>query len=263
MKIKIYLLMFLYLCGRHPDLCAIHIINDSVSLDSRGYNNCGIFNNGEYMVLKAFATNNFIVFDVGANEGEYSGLVLNHSPQAIVYAFEPINRCFNKLIQRYPNLHSYNIAVADFDGEVTFRHYVGKDEEACSSFFIRPTLHSIHEDITVPVLSLDTFCRDNNIDYIDFLKIDTEGCEYKVLQGAKSLLSDQAIAVLQFEYGGTYSDAGITLKEVFDYLSRLNYSVFRICPDCLIHITTWRDSLENYQYSNYCAISSIKIKEIL
>ena len=247
----------------YMSLHAIRIVPDYAHLDSRGYGNGEILHNGEYMLIKAFITNYSTVFDVGANRGEYSGLVHRDFPHATIYAFEPINAWFSQLRQSYPAINSHNIAIGDFDGEVTFRHYV--NTEGGSGFFTRPILDAscIREDITVPVLSLDTFSLQNHINHIDFLKIDTEGGEYKVLLGAKKLLSSQSIAVIQFEYGGTYSDAGIRLKNVFDYLNSFNYSVFRICPDCLIHIKTWRDALENYQYSNYCAISPTKMKEII
>ena len=71
------------------------------------------------------------------------------------------------------------------------------------------------------------------------------------------LLDNLQIDILQFEYGGTYIDAGITLKEVIKFLSRKGYRSFKIIPDGLINITEWKDEFENYQYANYCAVSPI------
>ena len=104
-------------------------------------------------------------------------------------------------------------------------------------------------------ITLDSFCKKNQILHIDFLKIDTEGSELGVLLGAHNLLTNKQIEIIQFEYGGTYPDAGITLKEVYNLLEKNGYRVFRIIPNGLIQISRWRDALENARYSNYLAIA--------
>ena len=49
--------------------------------------------------------------------------------------------------------------------------------------------------------TLDLFCEREAIPNIDFLKIDTEGNELDVLEGAKKLLSGGKIKIIQFEFG--------------------------------------------------------------
>ena len=52
----------------------------------------------------------------------------------------------------------------------------------------------------MPTTTLDTFVEQHGIKNIDFLKIDTEGFELEVLQGAKQLLSEGKIGTVIFEY---------------------------------------------------------------
>ena len=102
--------------------------------------------------------------------------------------------------------------------------------------------------------SLENFCADHSIDRIDFLKIDTEGAEWRILKGAESLLQHGRIGAIQFEYGGCYLDAGATLEQAYHLLTSNNYLVFRIVPSGLLHIALWDNALENYLYSNYFAV---------
>jgi hypothetical protein len=69
------------------------------------------------------------------------------------------------------------------------------------------------------------------------------------------MLKERSISLVQFEYGGTYPDAGITLKEVFDLLRSYGYEVHRILPDGLVRIPKWRDVHEDYQYANFLAVA--------
>lgn len=111
--------------------------------------------------------------------------------------------------------------------------------------------------VTVPVETLDNFVKDQAISKIDFLKIDTEGSELNVLMGAQQSLAQGRIRQIQFEYGGTYKDAKITLRQVYTLLRKNGFKIFRIASDKLIPISSWNEALENYRYSNYLAIKEI------
>ena len=104
-------------------------------------------------------------------------------------------------------------------------------------------------------MTLDSFCKQHKINHIDFLKIDTEGSELNVLKGAHTMLKNHNINVIQFEYGGTYPDANITLEQVYNFLAELEYDIYRIVNDGLIHVDSWHTQLENNQYSNYLAVA--------
>src|SRR5205814_1039651 len=80
----------------------------------------------------------------------------------------------------------------------------------------------------VPVVRLDTYVREHQIPHIDFIKIDTEGYELEVLKGAQAVLP--LVDAIQFEYGGTYADSGITLNDVYVLLRNHGFGfVYLIC----------------------------------
>ena len=70
------------------------------------------------------------------------------------------------------------------------------------------------------------YMLENNLTHIDFLKIDVEGFEFKVLKGFGEYLAD--IKYVQFEYGTGLRDAGSNLKQVTDYLRSFGFEDFSI-----------------------------------
>ncbi len=187
---------------------------------------------------------------------------MNMNPQVSIHAFEPVPETFFSMRKNLTakKVHLHNLAIAEEDGTKTFYHWDGSAQTGeLSSLYRRPVveknLNASVKPITVQSCTLDTFCEEQGIREIDFLKIDTEGAELDVLRGAASLFRARRIRILQFEYGGTYLDSRITLKQIWELLRESSYSVFRIIPEGLLHVPQWRDALENYRYANYIAVA--------
>ena len=94
--------------------------------------------------------------------------------------------------------------------------------------------------------------RTNNSISIDYLKIDTEGYDFKVLLGAKSLFEENRVRFVQFEYNSNWNDVGHSLKQADTYMNGLGYQLFLIRSTGLhpINYEYWGDY---YRYSNYFA----------
>ena len=62
------------------------------------------------------------------------------------------------------------------------------------------------------------FCQENKIDFVDFMKIDVQGAEYLVLEGAKNILKNKKVKYLQMEFifGDTYKN-----QKSFSYYIKL------------------------------------------
>ena len=225
------------------------------------YVDCSFKTNGELFLLQQVIKPGAIIFDVGANVGEWSLSALKIQPSIHLTAFEPVPALFKELEE---NLHSYpdvglkNIAVSDETGGCTFYYYSERpDLTGLSGLYVREVLKGVLKDPEILDLRQETLpclCSELSVERIDFLKIDTEGAEWKVLKGAEALLKEHRIGAIQFEYGGCYLDAQTTLEQVFQLLTENDYLVFRIIPEGLIHIPQWEGSLENYLYSNYFAV---------
>jgi FkbM family methyltransferase len=233
-----------------------------------GLNNTDIHSNGEAKAAQTFIQPGAIVFDIGANKGDWSTYALTLAPNISLYIFEPIPSVFKILENniRSPHAKFFNIAVAEHNTTKTFFYY--DQNIRCSEFSslhrrsadIEKALNISPLPITVTTKNLDSICQEEGISHIDFLKIDTEGAEWEIIRGAKGLLQKKAVAVLQFEYGGNYQDAKTTLEQVYTFLTQHDYSVFRIIPDGLLYIAEWDPALENYQYSNHLAVSNSRLK---
>jgi FkbM family methyltransferase len=257
---KIYALCCFLICMVCCHASAeIQYFSDSSEFDYVGYDNGNMRTNGEYLVLSNFIKPNTIAFDIGANVGEWSLQAFKQASTIQLYAFEPIPIVFQALQKNTTgmNIQLFNIAMSDTQGTQKFTYFT--HESMLSTFYDRPHVlgHAWKEPeiLEVSTNTLDNFCASHGIEHIDFLKIDTEGAEVAILQGALQLLQGQRIQYIQFEYGGTYYDAHTTLQQAYTLLSSCNYKVYRMSTQGLIHIPQWRDALENYRYSNYFAIA--------
>ena len=89
---------------------------------------------------------------------------------------------------------------------------------------------------------------------IHFLKIDAEGAEYEILRGCRDLLRADAVDYIQFEYGGTFLDAGVRLRTVVSYLARHGYWTYRLKKGALTRLVPAETS-DDYKFANLLAVN--------
>lgn len=238
-----------------------------------GFNNCDMRNNGELDLIRSTVKDGMVVFDVGANVGDWSAAVLAQA-KPLLYAFEPHPLIFSEFQKRLPGVQSFNLALSNSIEQKSL-YYWGADQSGLSGLYYRPILERLvsraASTVSVPCTTLEQFCHEHGVEWIDLLKIDTEGSEWDVLQGAGGMLGK--IGVIQFEYGGTYQDSGVRLEQVYNLLCKAGYSIARLIPGGELSIEHWSPELENYQYSNYvarlvynaspqpCGVISIHVRE--
>jgi FkbM family methyltransferase len=216
----------------------------------------------EQKLIEILAKDNFVAFDVGAHGGEWTDIVLKYSPNAKLVLFEPSSFLFESLHTKYNvhrNISVFHLGLSNKTGNLILYN----PGSPLAGYYFRPGCHNQDLAETIPVTTMDIFCLQHNISHIDLLKIDTEGAELDILRGASNLLVSKSIDVIQFEYGGTYLDSKITLKEVFDFLMFHGYKILRIENEEIININKWNSSLENYNLANYCAYNPRKFSKSL
>ncbi|MBO9542447.1 FkbM family methyltransferase [bacterium] len=215
-------------------------------------------------VIRRFITPGQTVFDVGANVGHWTEAVLAAHPDTHVHAFEPLPQVHAQLMRRLADyikadrLVPQHLAIGLEEGVRTFYHY-----EASPTWSTFHRRHGVERQLgmappkPLPVFAttLDQYCARWNIPRIHFLKVDTEGGELDVLSGAQDLLAQGRIDYLQFEYGGTYRDAGITLVQVVELLHRHRYTIFKLTPQGLRHQPSITAADEDYEYANFLAVN--------
>ncbi len=252
----------------------------SIDVNSLYYNKKGIlkfqneFVSGEHYVIdkvltKILTNDNVIIFDVGANVGNYSISIVNHLIVQKVYSFEPNPITFEQLknnTKSFKNIHVINAGLGDKNAAMEI--YTYKDEQTTEHASLYKTvlteLHKKQEidSINVNIYTIDSFCNKENINQIDFLKIDTEGHEFAALEGAKEMLNNDKIKIIQFEFNEMNVISRVFLKDFYEILS--DFNIFRMDSNRLIYLPVYYPSYEIFQFQNFLAIhKNIDIKNIL
>jgi FkbM family methyltransferase len=201
-----------------------------------------------------------IVLDIGANVGRWSRSLLlecgsSESP-FVVHAFEAWGGTYRTLVDNLKQwgladrVLAHPLAISSKDGEQTF-FSVG-DNQGRNSLYAHNGETEVAQ--SVPCRTLDCWCREQGIDGIFFVKIDTEGHDYEVLIGAKGLLTDGRIEMIQFEYNHRWIAARRFLLDAFELLLPLGYTIGKITPKGIEFYQSWHFELETFREGNYLAV---------
>lgn len=210
------------------------------------WDDCECKTNGELNTLDMLASDWKLCIDIGANIGDYTRHIKKRAPRAKIISFEPNPLAAKKI----KGLRTKVVVAAVGDSNKELLLHINDEDHTQSSAY-RKGLST--KPFKVPQITLDEFIKEKGFKRIDFIKIDTEGHEVAVLTGAKTIIKEQLVDFIQFEYGGTYKDAGKNLKEVYDLLSE-KYIICHILPKGLLPLN-YSPGLETYRYSNWLAIS--------
>jgi FkbM family methyltransferase len=213
-----------------------------------------INDNGESLLAKTVISQVSSFIDVGANEGDWAEIFLLEPKLGIQgLLYEPNTFAYEKLKNRFYHLEGIvieNKALGEFVDEKVF--YESKKASNLSSL-VSKTYRDAVERI-VKITTLDIECEKYGFTNIDFLKIDTEGYDLYVLKGAKKLLSQQSIGIIQFEYNRSWVDSSSTLKYAINFLESFGYKVFLLKADGLYEFQ-YGCYGEYYEYSNFVALA--------
>ena len=110
------------------------------------------------------------------------------------------------------------------------------------------------------ITTIDNFCTKNHIKCIDFVKMDVQGYEYNILQGASNFLENGQIKFIQFEFDEPNIQNRVFFKDFWDLLND-KYHIYHSLFNGLVQIKDYDYTLENYRCMNYLAVrKDIKIK---
>ena len=199
-----------------------------------------------------------IIFDVGANIGSYSKEVLSMSSNLDVFAFEPHPLNYKKLLDNISadNLYCFNVGAGNANGEMSLYDYADNDGSTHASLYhevIEDMHHSKAIEHKVKIIKLSDFVTEHNIDYIDLLKIDTEGNEMQVLLGLKDFIAEGKVGAIHFEFCEMNVVSRVFFKDYFDFLSK--YDLYRLLPNSMLPMKVYKPyECEIFAYQNIVAI---------
>jgi FkbM family methyltransferase len=236
-----------------------------LSIQGLNYGNGGsIEDSGEITLLKSLAkkyteSRTYIIFDVGANQGDYTSNLLNHIAinDLQVWCFEPLLNTFQKLQSKHAsksNVFLNNIGFSNQNDTIPL--YIDKNISEISSLFPLERESGAAEKLSdyelVSIRKIDDFLAEKNIPYIDLLKLDIEGNELNALLGAGTAIQQGKIRSIQFEFGTCNIDSRTYFRDFWNLLSP-RYNLYRILRDGLQPITHYSEYEEVFTTINYFA----------
>lgn len=205
-----------------------------------------------------------VVFDIGANVGVYTitmAKIVGESGH--VYAFEPGERELKTLKDNIAlnNIKNVTVIEAAVSNKVGVSDFAISHDGAMNS--LTDTGHPLQDIETwtsVKTITLDSFVAENNIKMIDFIKIDVEGAEKLVIEGASKTIKDMNTCIM-FEAGDTTSPAfGYTPYELMSLFRSLDFEVFHLGSKGLEQ--TLNSSTLSRQIYNFFAFKKLNVKKV-
>ena len=232
-----------------------------------GLRGLGIYNyqnfniSGEFSFLKKYLNRieNPVVFDIGANNGEYTKLCKSINKNVKIFCFEPHPKTFISLQENIKDnqITFINKALSDKNGKLLLYDYKEKDGSIHASLYA-DVIEKVHKKESicheVEVTTVDNMVNEFNIKKIELLKIDVEGNELNVLKGSKEALNNDIIEAVQFEFTQINSTSRIFMKDFFDILKE-KYRINRLLPNELLPLKEYNPTMhEICGYQNIVAL---------
>ncbi|HVO17937.1 MAG TPA: FkbM family methyltransferase [Anaeromyxobacter sp.] len=155
-----------------------------------------------------------VVFDVGASDGSWSELALTTWPGARAVCFEPLverRPALDQLSAKYPGrVQIQPVGLGDEDQELS----LGVTDSLWDSSFAYPGTQARR----VPVRRLDTLLAGGDIPSPEFVKIDVQGFERRVLRGGPVAFASAQLVLMECNFFA-FCDDMVTLDETVAFMS--------------------------------------------
>jgi FkbM family methyltransferase len=195
---------------------------------------------------KKLSADSDVIIDIGANTGVFALISKAINEKSQVYAFEPIERVYDKLVQNIKlnefDIKAYKQATSNYDGNGVVYDVMG---DHVYSVTVNKNIHpsdSYVEKVNIELIRLDSFIKENNISKIDLMKIDVETHEPEVLEGMGDYLQKfQPTLLIEV----LNDEIGFRIQEL---VKNLDYLYFNINEDSGVRQV---DKILKSDYFNY------------
>jgi FkbM family methyltransferase len=185
--------------------------------------------------IKELLDSDSVFVSIGANDGIFVDEIFQSNLLNISWKsffIEPVKETFDRLVENYNRHYSgnsftfINKAISTYDGEGFLVTNKVDDSMGMCSFF-RP---ESDQTIKIPVscITFDNLVKKYNISYIDFLKIDTEGMDYEIVNQCLSLKIYPKIILM--EHIGI-NNSNVTTYDQMKTIVDQEYVIIRDTPE--------------------------------
>ena len=202
--------------------------------------------------------------DIGANNGNYAKLLLKETVAKVI-AFEPLPFKYLEMVQNlseYADRCTFVNKGVGAQTETLKLHYDETESELASFSEEVKNVSYIdnNSSLDVDVISLDEYCSLNQISEIDLIKIDTEGFEKEVFEGAKQTYNKIQPKFIQIEYNWHQLFRNTSLYYFADKLP--NYDVYQLTYNGMMKVDAKHPFSNIYIFSNFVFIRKDISKQI-
>jgi len=180
------------------------------------------------------------IIDVGANVGQSAVEFRKIFPDAKIYSFEPLHDCFvqmNANLRNVPNFKSFNLAL----GEEKKKLNMHRSKYSLSSSLRK--MGKLHKEVfpksagetleTVDVDTLDNIAQELELEDNILLKIDVQGYEDKVFEGARNILGRIKVIIVETSFCELYEGQPL-FSDIYELLHKQGFVYSGIsCGDLL------------------------------
>ena len=163
---------------------------------------------------------NSIFFDIGAHVGNFSTKMYEKF-ECNIYAFEPLDENFKKLTQNlnnYKKIKCFQIALLNFDG------YSNISSLGASASLFDRNEGSTNKEVVVK--SFETFITEENIKFVDFVKMNIEGSEYDLLNDIIDSGNIKKIQHLQIQFHNFVDDSEPKRQMIRNKLKKTHKNIY-------------------------------------
>ena len=208
------------------------------------------------VAVRPLAKKSQVFFDIGANIGYVSALAASENPQIQILAFEPMpnNRkefAGNMELKQFSHYEIFPYCLSDQEGEVSFASF-GESESGWGQVVSEGEQRGQGETIKCQAKTLDSLWNEGVLGHQlpDLIKIDVEGHELHVLQGAVAITEAPGSRVFCVELNEpNLKQAGTSAQEILVWFSDRGFMAHMLNRrGDLIPTTEFK---EDYPYMNY------------
>lgn len=225
--------------------------------------NHDIHSNGELSVIKKISKiKPKVIIDGGANIGGYSMFINKYIPSCKVYSFEPVESTYNKLLKKvksHDNITPINKGL--FSNNCSKEINLFDSNTHSSLYDIKGVSYQSSNKSTIELIRGDDFIKANNIESIDFMKLDLEGAEFDALIGFQESLKNGIIKAIQFEYGYINISTKKLLIDFYELFNKYGYTLGKIFPKT-VEFRDYEFKHEDFIGPNFIAVNKKESKLI-
>ena len=221
---------------------------------------------GEVYPLKPLLSrwSDLVAVDVGANKGLWAKALLNTFPGGVaqIHMLDPSPENYRELMERedslafeaadFPKLSAYPYAAGARRGTAVL--YTNEEGSPLASLYPHseggeastPGSVPLRERLEVEVVPLDVLLEERGIDHVDILKLDVEGHEYAVLEGAERALRAGQIDVLFWEFGMHQVESRRFFIDFWTFLTERGYDLYAVDDVSARRIERYERRFENF-----------------